>query len=299
MEQMKRRQIMNRAMEVFKDKGYVNASMQDIAEKCGMAKGSIYKLFPSKEELFIAVFEDCHLQMFELAEDLERKADREGWSREELFQRHIAFQLEYITEHYFLMMEFKELPIKTNEQFISIRTKKQDYMLRWHRNFILNRYGEQGEACIWDIVIIYRGIMKEYLSLLQQGVIAQPTAEIAGFIVGRLHAIVKDLSDEKTAPILLESDLLMNPEDSQLSEVRKTAVQELLNTMTEVAQESGRTDPFRQELLEVVAMLHKENDQSSPNPTLIHVYMTFLETAPELRTYVRQLKLLMKREEMK
>lgn len=294
MEQLKRRQIMNMAMEVFKDKGYMNASMQDIAEKCGMAKGSIYKFFPSKEELFIAVFEDCHFQMFEQAEELERKADREEWSREQLFLRHISFQLEYITEHYFLMMEFKELPIKTNEQFISIRMKKKDYMLRWHRDFILNMYGEQAEACIWDIVMIFRGILKEYLSLLHQHVVGHPIAEIASFIVNRMNALVADLSLQNAAPILQESDILDNTANPQLPEMRKAAVQELLGAMTKEVQESDKSESLRQELLEVVTLLGKEYDQPSASSTMIRVYLTFLETASELRTYVRQLKLLMK-----
>ncbi|WP_181152847.1 TetR/AcrR family transcriptional regulator [Paenibacillus sp. AR247] len=56
MEQIKKQQIINTAMRIFKEKGYFAASMQDIAEACGMAKGSIYKVFPSKEDLFTGVF---------------------------------------------------------------------------------------------------------------------------------------------------------------------------------------------------------------------------------------------------
>lgn len=290
---------MNKALEVFKDKGYMNASMQDIAEKCGMAKGSIYKLFPSKEELFIAVFEDCHFQMFEQAEELKRKSEREGWSREQLFLRHISFQLEYITEHYFLMMEFNELPIKTNEQFISLRMKKKDYMLRWHRDFILNMYGEQSEACIWDIVMIFRGILKEYLSLLHQQIIGQPIVEIASFIVSRMNAVVTDLSVQNASPILQESDILSNSANPQLPEMRKAAVQELLGAMTKEVQESDKSESLRQELLEVVTLLGKEYDQPSASSTLIRVYLTFLETASELRIYVRQLKLMLRSEQSK
>ncbi|WP_433942953.1 TetR/AcrR family transcriptional regulator [Paenibacillus sp. SN-8-1] len=299
MEQLKRRQIMNKAMEVFKDKGYVNASMQDIAEKCGMAKGSIYKLFSSKEELFIAVFEDCHFQMFEQAEELQRKAEREGWSREQLFLRHISFQLEYITDHYFLMMEFKELPIKTNEQFITTRNKKKDFMLRWHRDFILNMYGEQAEACIWDIVMIFRGIMKEYLSLLHQQIIEHPIVEIASFIASRMNAVVTDLSLQNANPILQEFDILSNPDHPQLPEMRRAAIQKLLGAMTKEVQESDKSQAHRQELLEVVTLLGTEYNQPSANPTLIRVYLTFLETASELRTYVRQLKLMIRSEQSK
>ncbi|RUT35631.1 TetR/AcrR family transcriptional regulator [Paenibacillus zeisoli] len=295
MEQLKKRQIMNMAMEVFKDKGYVNASMQDIAEKCGMAKGSIYKLFPSKEELFIAVFEDCYYQMFILAEELERKRKQERWTREQLFLQHIAFQLEYITEHYFLMMEFKELPIKTNELFISITMKKKDYMLKWHRDFILNMYGEQAEACIWDIVMIYRGILKEYLSLLQQHVIGLSIAEIAAFIVSRMHALVADLRAKDADPILKESNILNNASNPANQQMTQAAVHELLDSIIkELQQDTEGENLNRQQLLEVTGLMRKEYDLPTANPTMLQVYMAFLETAPELRSYVRQLKLMLR-----
>ncbi|MDE7194693.1 MAG: TetR/AcrR family transcriptional regulator [Oscillospiraceae bacterium] len=47
--------ILNAAGEVFAQKGYDVATMQDIMEKCGLSKGAIYHHFKSKEEILQAL----------------------------------------------------------------------------------------------------------------------------------------------------------------------------------------------------------------------------------------------------
>ena len=55
--------IIQAAEEVFAEKGYYEASMDEIATRVGVAKGTIYTHFPGKEELVIAIFKR-NLQAF-------------------------------------------------------------------------------------------------------------------------------------------------------------------------------------------------------------------------------------------
>jgi AcrR family transcriptional regulator len=45
-------QIIKAALQVFGECGLANARLQDIAERAGVSKGTIYLYFPNKEELF-------------------------------------------------------------------------------------------------------------------------------------------------------------------------------------------------------------------------------------------------------
>jgi AcrR family transcriptional regulator len=54
----RREQIVNAAMEIFSQKGYEAATIPEIAEKAGVAAGTIYLYYPSKRELFVAVIKD-------------------------------------------------------------------------------------------------------------------------------------------------------------------------------------------------------------------------------------------------
>lgn len=46
-----RKTIIKSALSVFKEKGYHKTSMSDLAEACGLMKGSFYHYFPSKQAL--------------------------------------------------------------------------------------------------------------------------------------------------------------------------------------------------------------------------------------------------------
>lgn len=66
--------IMDAAEEVFIEKGYHDASMDEIAARAGIAKGTLYQHFPGKEELVFALFERS-LALFEHAVDQAVAAD--------------------------------------------------------------------------------------------------------------------------------------------------------------------------------------------------------------------------------
>ncbi len=51
----RQKQIQNAALDVFTKKGYGAATMPEIAQKAGVAAGTIYLYYPSKRELFVAV----------------------------------------------------------------------------------------------------------------------------------------------------------------------------------------------------------------------------------------------------
>jgi len=47
--------ILDAAEEVFTDKGFDAATMEEVAERAGLAKGTLYLYFPSKEDLFLGL----------------------------------------------------------------------------------------------------------------------------------------------------------------------------------------------------------------------------------------------------
>src|SRR2546429_5170440 len=48
--------ILQAAEEVLVEKGYHETSMDEIAARVGIAKGTVYLHFPSKEDLVVAIF---------------------------------------------------------------------------------------------------------------------------------------------------------------------------------------------------------------------------------------------------
>ena len=57
--------ILQVAEEVLMEKGYYETSIDEIAARVGIAKGTVYLHFPSKEELVIAIFESDLQQLLQ------------------------------------------------------------------------------------------------------------------------------------------------------------------------------------------------------------------------------------------
>ncbi len=57
------------AVEVFNEKGYASASIQDVADRVGVLKGSLYHYIDSKEDLLAGIFDESDEQSFSLMEE--------------------------------------------------------------------------------------------------------------------------------------------------------------------------------------------------------------------------------------
>ena len=64
-------QIMNAAEEVFSQKGFSDARMDDIAEETGLSKGTLYLYYKSKDDLIIAILDRIFQREFKAFEDLD------------------------------------------------------------------------------------------------------------------------------------------------------------------------------------------------------------------------------------
>ena len=67
-ERARDREVIEAAVQIFWEKGYASASVQDVAEALGMLKGSLYYYIDSKESLLRKIFEDSHQEIVSMTE---------------------------------------------------------------------------------------------------------------------------------------------------------------------------------------------------------------------------------------
>lgn len=293
MEDAKRTTILETAIALFLEKGYNAASMQDMAEACGMAKASIYKVFSSKEELFTAAFVACHRRLLEQAAELDREGVKRNWTPKEKLRRKIEFQLEYFVANHHLIVDLKELPVSTNEQFVEAWRRKKNALHAWRRELLIEAYGERIEPFVWDVVAIFRGILNEYWKYVKQKVLALPMTELSAFLVDRLDAVVDDFVRTAPKPILDQRNTFFNEVNPSDTLSRQATVQQLIGFMTDKLEEPYRPSAERVELRKVVDLLAEACERDPRDPTLIRVFSAYLDAAPELRPYLRQLHYLL------
>lgn len=72
----KNERIIEKAREVFCRKGFLNVTMKDIVEACGISRGGLYLFFPSVEELFQAVITYRNMSRLEtVRQQVEKNAE--------------------------------------------------------------------------------------------------------------------------------------------------------------------------------------------------------------------------------
>lgn len=72
--EMTRTALLDAALDVFAQRGFEGASLDEIAEAAGFTRGAIYKNFANKEELFFAVIERADEQAFASFADAEQES---------------------------------------------------------------------------------------------------------------------------------------------------------------------------------------------------------------------------------
>lgn len=93
-------EILKAALEVFTTHGYAATRLDDVAERAGIAKGTIYLYFTSKEELFVEVVRRSILPHFETIEAIaEESGTAEEILRRQLqtiYQKLVSTEVRYI-----------------------------------------------------------------------------------------------------------------------------------------------------------------------------------------------------------
>jgi AcrR family transcriptional regulator len=62
--------VVRAAIEIMSQKGYAAMSLQEVAERVGILKGSLYYYFSSKEELLFRILQESHEQAQQIARDV-------------------------------------------------------------------------------------------------------------------------------------------------------------------------------------------------------------------------------------
>lgn len=98
-----RQHILEAAEQVFAEHGFENAKLQDISRVAGVSMGTIYAVFPGKEELFRAILEARGREMLEVA-----RAGVDGDDPRAALDHLIEAYIDYFLAHpHFLRMHLR------------------------------------------------------------------------------------------------------------------------------------------------------------------------------------------------
>jgi TetR/AcrR family transcriptional regulator, cholesterol catabolism regulator len=81
------RDVLDAAVKVFYERGYSDATVQDVADELGILKGSLYHYIETKEDLLFQLVEEVHAQVQGILEEVEAADGLDALERLELYVR--------------------------------------------------------------------------------------------------------------------------------------------------------------------------------------------------------------------
>ncbi len=99
-----RQHIVDAAEAVFADRGFDSAKLQDISRLAGVSMGTIYAIFPGKEDLFRAILDERGRQLLQVARDGAHSHDDPRVALERLIEAYIDY---FIAHPNFLRMHLR------------------------------------------------------------------------------------------------------------------------------------------------------------------------------------------------
>jgi AcrR family transcriptional regulator len=112
------------ASEIFWQKGYRAASIQDVADKVGVLKGSLYYYIESKEDLLWRIIEDVHAEWSAILEKA-NILDESPIDRMRTFiHLHVEWYLNNVKE---VSVFFREWHHLTGERLRTVKSRRRGY----------------------------------------------------------------------------------------------------------------------------------------------------------------------------
>lgn len=105
----RRRQIVDAAARIFRDKGYAATSIQDVAQAVDILKGSLYYYIDSKDDLLFEVIQEVHQGGLSNLEDSKRVSGSALEKIHSFVVRHSSFNAGNLAQMTVFFQDFKSL----------------------------------------------------------------------------------------------------------------------------------------------------------------------------------------------
>ncbi|ADU29000.1 TetR/AcrR family transcriptional regulator [Evansella cellulosilytica] len=280
----KEKLILEAAIKLFSIKGFDATSIQDIANECGIAKGSFYSYFKSKDVLLLETLN----YYFSNIESRVKTVGEMDLAPRDKFVKQLAYFFEGVFEHKeFIITQAYEQAIPLNESIKQTLFQKQNKTRRFFQNGLLSLYGEEVKPYLWDLSIMLEGMFHSYIRMFLIDENGLEINKLALFIVNRIDDIVTGLMKTKEAPILSKNEmehinkiLGLSKEDQKL-----TAIDLLEEMKSAVEHVEDNND-----ILITLEVLEEELSREKPRDVVIQGMLANLNGIAKLESQLKELK---------
>ncbi|MDO3412146.1 helix-turn-helix domain-containing protein [Saccharibacillus sp. CPCC 101409] len=292
------------ALGLFSERGIKATSMQDIAERCGFSKGTLYQHFRSKEELIRSIHEYA---LGTLAGKLDAAAAVERPARE-TFREQAELLLHSLIEFKeFIIMQIREREFSGFGEDLqpgsgpgsacgpaADRGPMHTAFVRI-RGSLIGIYGPEIDRYSGDLSLIVSGLMFTYPQLTDWGMAEIPVAEAVRHLEHTLDAAAERLLRLAEEPLIapdLWAGWVADAPEAQSTAERPVM---LIRQMRETLSWSPLGPAERLEAAETLDILEEELTSDSPRRAVVKGMLSNLREVHSLSGPLEQLGLMLYR----
>ncbi|WP_274363777.1 TetR/AcrR family transcriptional regulator [Paenibacillus thermotolerans] len=287
----KRTHIIETAIKLFAEKGFHASSIQEIADAAGVAKGSMYFYFRSKDDLLLSIYRYYHELMFAAIEEAGKPFLQ---SPKQRLAAELGAQMSNVIHFkHFLTMLLKEPFLHNNEEIKQAVMKMKAHALRWLKGRISDIYGMPLEPLIWDCTLIFQSMITSYVGIMLWHTTAFDQKRLPDFLIDRLDEVAAGLMRKAPVPILTARSMeeLYKLAADEPAEVNGNPIERIRSIRNRLNDLSLEND-LAEELLSSLQVLEDELRRDVPKRVIVNGMLRNLQLAgiPELEESLKQLQ---------
>ena len=277
----KKQLIIKEAVNLFATKGFHTTSVQEIAERCHIAKGSFYNYFKSKDELLLSCFQSGFDMSAAVISEIEKDS---SLNSREKFTKKILFIIELVTNNSnFIEMMIRE-PIHNIKGLDQLFQNMYMLYINWFSQRIRDIYPELPAKLLPDCTIILESIFKGYVLILIRKPDAFEKERLASFILDRMDSVIQNLS-ETSEPLLINV-----PNGHLCGNHQDDPKQKFVNLLAEtIEREKAVKGNGASKNVEALQALQDEFLKENPSNILIESLLLLLEHSENTKPSIKKL----------
>lgn len=267
---------MEAAVKSFAEKGFHATSIQEIADRLGIAKGALYFYFKSKEDLLVSIcsyyIEQFQKEYLQIVEDPGLTARDRITEQVKLHFRQFSENKDFIT---LLMHERFEVTEDIRRMLIQLRT----HLLLGNQRAVLELYGEDAKAYSFDAATMFNSMLDGYFSYLIFNQKQLDVTTTLQFLMDRLDDIVHGMINKRSTPLLNVEEMEQLLTSTGLCAV--SGNQDALRQIAEIRIVLGRLeleDAVRDEIESSLSILESELSKPISQAVMVKGMISLLKS---------------------
>ncbi|WAA11136.1 TetR/AcrR family transcriptional regulator [Fervidibacillus albus] len=268
----KKEMILRTALSLFAQKGHQATSMQEIAEASGVAKGTLYTYFQSKDDLLLTIFKKYYRQFIDKLQMIENRTDLS--EKEKFYEQVYTLLSEMMNLREYIIVYFREqfIPNESTFQDFFIQTFHESF--KWLREKMIIVYGEKVRSHASDLAIFFHAIIKHFFFFplcLSHSVTAK---DVCNFAFHRLEDVI-DGSILQEEPLTTDLDRF-HPYD-QCNMKSKPSIPNILQTIKEKVSELTLPSEKKDTVIQTVEAIFREWQKVDPDQIILSGLFLYLK----------------------